>query len=192
MNVGITATRYGMTGDQAVRTSKLLHELFEAVTDEFHFGMCVGGDQQGAELAAWTGYHLVGHPGNVPWKWAGTMPRYDKLVAICPICFESLPTKPKVVSTKVEKPKSKRCEVCGVSTHGLYIPWDLAGKKTVLDIKEPLDRNKDIVDACPVLIAAPSDRVEKKRGSGTWATIRYARDVAHVPIRYVWPDGTTD
>lgn len=38
----------------------------------------------------------------------------------------------------------------------------------------PLERNKEIVDACDVLVAAPLWDTEQQR-SGTWATIRYAR-----------------
>jgi len=40
-------------------------------------------------------------------------------------------------------------------------------------VRSYLRRNRDIVDACDVLIAAP-DGPERLR-SGTWATIRYAR-----------------
>ena len=40
--------------------------------------------------------------------------------------------------------------------------------------KPYLDRNKDIVDRCHVLIAAPHHDLETLR-SGTWATVRYAR-----------------
>lgn len=42
------------------------------------------------------------------------------------------------------------------------------------DPKPPLERNKDIVDACIVLIAAPKTMQEEQR-SGTWSTVRYAR-----------------
>jgi nucleoside 2-deoxyribosyltransferase len=40
--------------------------------------------------------------------------------------------------------------------------------------KENLARNRDIVDACDVLIAAPDGDHERLR-SGTWSTVRYAR-----------------
>jgi hypothetical protein len=48
--------------------------------------------------------------------------------------------------------------------------------KSDLDYKPcpPLDRNKDIVTMCDILIAAPKSNAEELR-SGTWATIRYAR-----------------
>lgn len=44
----------------------------------------------------------------------------------------------------------------------------------VLPEKDFLDRNKDIVNACNILIAAPLEGNEQVR-SGTWSTIRYAR-----------------
>lgn len=52
---------------------------------------------------------------------------------------------------------------------------DLFGEYETLPSKPPLERNKDIVDMCDILIAVPIDpEVEEKR-SGTWATIRYCR-----------------
>jgi len=44
----------------------------------------------------------------------------------------------------------------------------------LLEPRPYLDRNKDIVRACDMLIAAPRTLTEELR-SGTWATIRYAR-----------------
>lgn len=48
------------------------------------------------------------------------------------------------------------------------------------DVQRPerpyLDRNRDIVDACDVLVAAPRTDQEELR-SGTWSTVRYARSV---------------
>ena len=41
--------------------------------------------------------------------------------------------------------------------------------------KPYLDRNRDIVDACEVLLATP-DGPERLR-SGTWSTVRYARKI---------------
>ena len=57
------------------------------------------------------------------------------------------------------------------------------------DMKKPLERNRDIVNECDVLFAAPGGMVEERR-SGTWATIRYARK-QEKPLCIVWPDGTT-
>ena len=44
----------------------------------------------------------------------------------------------------------------------------------VLATREYLDRNRDIVDCCDILIAAPKSAKEELR-SGTWATVRYAK-----------------
>jgi len=47
---------------------------------------------------------------------------------------------------------------------------------TILPEKPYLERNKDIVDACDLIIATPhrDDEINKQR-SGTWSTIRYAK-----------------
>jgi len=47
--------------------------------------------------------------------------------------------------------------------------------------KENLTRNRDIVDAGNLLIAAPDSDVERLR-SGTWATVRYARKSGKVVL----------
>lgn len=52
-----------------------------------------------------------------------------------------------------------------------------------------LMRNHDIVDESDVVIATPKDTTEQWRGSGVWATIRYARRIKK-PLLIVWPDGT--
>ena len=49
------------------------------------------------------------------------------------------------------------------------------------------ERNRNIVDACNILIACPSSRSEEAR-SGTWATIHYARK-KNKEIKIIWPDG---
>ncbi len=50
--------------------------------------------------------------------------------------------------------------------------------------KEYLLRNRDIVDACDLLIAAPSG--PEKLRSGTWSTVRYARKVGK-PVHILLP-----
>jgi hypothetical protein len=57
-----------------------------------------------------------------------------------------------------------------------------------LPAKEYKERNKDIVDACELLLAAPHGFTEQFRGSGTWHTIRYARKMKK-PYIIIWPDG---
>ena len=51
-----------------------------------------------------------------------------------------------------------------------------------------LSRNRAIVDACAVLVAAPSSFGEQYR-SGTWSTVRYARRVGRRTV-VVRPDGS--
>lgn len=58
----------------------------------------------------------------------------------------------------------------------------------VLEPKDYLDRNHDIVDSSDILIACPSGMEEELR-SGTWATIRYARKQKK-PIVIIYPDGS--
>lgn len=57
----------------------------------------------------------------------------------------------------------------------------------VYEMKPYLERNRDIVDSCDVLIACPRTLEEEVR-SGTWATVRYARKVGK-PIVILWKDG---
>jgi hypothetical protein len=54
--------------------------------------------------------------------------------------------------------------------------------------KPYLDRNRDIVNASAVLIAAPAEDEEQPKG-GTWYTIRYARQRG-CKVIIVWPDGS--
>lgn len=49
-----------------------------------------------------------------------------------------------------------------------------------------LERNKNIVNMCDFLIAAPEG--EEKTRSGTWSTVRYARKMKKA-IYIVYPDG---
>jgi len=58
------------------------------------------------------------------------------------------------------------------------------------ETREPLpylERNHAIVDVVAVLFAAPSSAIERRR-SGTWATIRYAREVGRRLV-IVFPNG---
>lgn len=54
-----------------------------------------------------------------------------------------------------------------------------------------LRRNHDIVDETDMLIATPSSRTERLRGSGTWATIRYARK-QRKRVVIIYPDGSAE
>ena len=52
-----------------------------------------------------------------------------------------------------------------------------------------LARNRRIVASVDELVACPRGFTEELR-SGTWATVRYARE-AGIPRTIIWPDGTT-
>lgn len=60
---------------------------------------------------------------------------------------------------------------------GTIVPW----------AKPYLERNKDIVNATDILVAAPKGFEEELR-SGTWTTIRYARKQRR-EIHIIFPDG---
>jgi hypothetical protein len=59
-------------------------------------------------------------------------------------------------------------------------PPDISTKRSncegdkILPVKPYLDRNKDIVNSCDLLIVCPKTRFEEIR-SGTWSTKRYAQ-----------------
>ena len=60
------------------------------------------------------------------------------------------------------------------------------------EVREPrpyLARNRDIVNECGVLVAAPHGEEQKR--SGTWATVRAARQSGK-PVVLVRPDGTVE
>lgn len=54
----------------------------------------------------------------------------------------------------------------------------------ILKPKPYLDRNKDIVDNCDILIACPENDIEVMR-SGTWSTIRYAKKMNKPVLLFV-------
>lgn len=60
--------------------------------------------------------------------------------------------------------------------------------ETLEEAKFFLDRNKDIVDEVDVVIATPGEAEEQMMGSGTWATIRYARKSGKT-LYVFFPDG---
>jgi hypothetical protein len=57
----------------------------------------------------------------------------------------------------------------------------------VLESKDYLVRNQDIVDGSDIIIAAPGETTEHQR-SGTWSTMRKAR-MAPTHLLIVWPTG---
>lgn len=65
---------------------------------------------------------------------------------------------------------------------GFYTP-----STTVLEEKDYMERNQDIVDVCDVLLATP-DQMHSRLRSGTWATVRRAYD-AKKPVVLIYPNG---
>lgn len=60
----------------------------------------------------------------------------------------------------------------------------------ILEPKEYITRNHDIVDACTCLFACPYEFYEQLR-SGTWATIRYATRLGK-RLWIIFPDGSVE
>lgn len=56
----------------------------------------------------------------------------------------------------------------------------------VLPAKPFIARDHDMVDESAFLLAAPYQDYEVNR-SGTWATVRYARDKVEIPVGFVYP-----
>jgi hypothetical protein len=65
------------------------------------------------------------------------------------------------------------------------------GADETRDPKPYLVRNHDMVDESNAVIAAPKSKTEQWQGSGTWATIRYAKKT-NTPLYIVYPDGTEE
>lgn len=76
---------------------------------------------------------------------------------------------------------------CGVPGQGSAAAFILSHVKH--KVAEPLVRNRAIVAACDVLLAAPKSPHEERR-SGTWAAIREARRRGK-RVLILNPDGTT-
>lgn len=72
------------------------------------------------------------------------------------------------------------------NTHVSKIALELSHE--LVEPKEYLQRNRDIVDVSQLFIAGPYTDHEVLR-SGTWAAMRYARSVG-CPMKIVNPDGT--
>lgn len=66
--------------------------------------------------------------------------------------------------------------------------WKLRDNIEVREAKDFIPRNHDIVDESHRMAAAPDSKIEKMRGSGTWATIRYSRET-HTPLVICYPGG---
>ena len=63
------------------------------------------------------------------------------------------------------------------------------GAKVVAEPKPPMQRNRDIVADADVILATPPNDVPIRRGSGTWATIKFGQRKG-IEVVVVAPDGT--
>lgn len=73
---------------------------------------------------------------------------------------------------------------CNLDRYRAHNEYDM-----IFEVKPPLVRNRDMVDGSEWVLAGPKEFEEVGRGSGTWATIRYARRHEKKLIIF-WPDGT--
>jgi hypothetical protein len=64
--IGFTGTSRGMTPEQKIRVRELLTQYRIAGATDFHHGLCIGADQEAAEIAHLLGYHIIAHPGFNP------------------------------------------------------------------------------------------------------------------------------
>lgn len=65
---------------------------------------------------------------------------------------------------------------------------NMSGADETWPAKSYLERDRDIVDTCDLLVAAPREMQEEHRG-GTWYTIHYARRIGKL-VTIIWPDGS--
>lgn len=75
----------------------------------------------------------------------------------------------------------------GITSKGLIYKRSKVECDEMLEAKFFLDRNDDIVVQSTILIATPKEVIEQMR-SGTWSTVRRARD-HQVPYAIVFPNG---
>jgi hypothetical protein len=83
--------------------------------------------------------------------------------------------------------KIRRFPPSNSSQRGFCDDADITEKPEIFSI-----RNHNIVRACDYLIALPRGDNEMMRGSGTWSTMRYARNVARKPYTIIYPNGRMD
>jgi hypothetical protein len=77
---------------------------------------------------------------------------------------------------------------CNIKSKQAVLRWPVGYNLTRLPEKPPFECNWDIVRAVDVLIAAPKGRFMEMQGSGTWATVRYARKLDK-PVVVIFPEG---
>lgn len=160
LKVGITGTRYGMSEKQRGVISDTFDLMAKNYYIELHHGDCVGVDAEAD--------HLIRE--------------YQKKYKI-------------IIHPPVEDSHRARCKTSPFATLESYEKHasEFAGKwgqaVVAVEPKTYLARNRDIVNATHIVIAAPQTAIELQH-SGTWYTIRYANK-QRVPLLLVNPDGST-
>jgi len=69
-----------MTSGQKVRVKELLSQIkldHPSAILEFHFGLCIGADEQAAKIAKGLGFYIIAHPGYSPRNREGRMFRSE-------------------------------------------------------------------------------------------------------------------
>jgi hypothetical protein len=84
MKIGFTGTSWGMTPSQKAQVHERLLYWAAQGADEFHHGLCIGADEQAADIAHDIGYKVVAHPGYSPKNPENRMYRSDFLVIAAP------------------------------------------------------------------------------------------------------------
>lgn len=78
----------------------------------------------------------------------------------------------------------------GVTTDGYQYFRSNVECDLVMPEKPFLIRNRNIINESDVILITPKETREQFKGSGTWASIRYAR-TANKPLVVIWPDGSS-
>ena len=86
MDVGFTGSRQGMTDAQIIEVTNLLNNFLFSEPCSFHHGLCIGSDQQAADIAHHLGYKIIAHPGYLSTNpsWRGSRSNFDKNHQIMP------------------------------------------------------------------------------------------------------------
>jgi hypothetical protein len=76
-DIGFTGTSKGMTLSQKAEVRRKLICFKAEGATRFHHGLCIGGDEQAAQIAKELGYYVIAHPGYSPRNPTNTLYRSD-------------------------------------------------------------------------------------------------------------------
>lgn len=171
MKLGFTGTRNGMSPAQRIKITEILSSLLSKIT-EFHHGCCVGADHKVVDVIC----NIVSPP---------------VLCTCTPLDFECDGCRSN--RDRTDQPISAPFSIVAhppdnISSQSFAALW-LSHRKC--KPANYLARNRDIVNSSDAVLAAPNVSVDPVKGSGTWYTIRYARE-RRKPVAIVFPDGTVE